>query len=486
MMHAIDARTGFEVWAFIPFNLLPKLKTLLDGNPVYQFEYFVDSSPKVADVKLNGAWRTLLLFGEGPGGTFYQTLDVTAAGTGGPSPDSDDWSGVLGSFASGNTVTFLWAFPRYESFDHTISAAYTLTDGSPGGRIVFHGDLKASATAAEKSVGFTWSDPAVGPLDDSRTVNAAITGSGYFPPVEDSLPGRGNGAPRAGQSIYVLDVRTGLPIGNAAGGCSTSASGTGCLDLGEVNGNGRKNALQADITAASNGNSPVVVKAYAGDVDGNYWRFSLASSGAISKTALIAYSNSGSGNNLPIYGSSALMTLGSSDQYIFFATGSDQLPVTTTGGTGTFKLWGIKDNFPSAATTKFNRSLAAVTNVGGLATGERVTSAPAVAGDIVFFATSVENGSQPWSTPTSNLYALTYLGGAAYAPPGQTSVKNNSSPVAKTFQGRVNAPFIVDQHAYISNNTGTGVSIDVVGDPEDFNNGVGQIGVRILSWREVR
>ena len=28
MLHAIDARTGVEVWAFIPFNLLPKLRAL--------------------------------------------------------------------------------------------------------------------------------------------------------------------------------------------------------------------------------------------------------------------------------------------------------------------------------------------------------------------------------------------------------------------------------------------------------------------------
>ena len=28
MMHAIDARLGVEVWAFVPFNLLPKLKAL--------------------------------------------------------------------------------------------------------------------------------------------------------------------------------------------------------------------------------------------------------------------------------------------------------------------------------------------------------------------------------------------------------------------------------------------------------------------------
>ena len=42
MLHAIDARTGYEVWAFIPYNLLPKLKTLLAGQAVEQFSYFVD------------------------------------------------------------------------------------------------------------------------------------------------------------------------------------------------------------------------------------------------------------------------------------------------------------------------------------------------------------------------------------------------------------------------------------------------------------
>ena len=61
MMHAIDARTGYEVWAFIPYNLLPKLRTLRDGQPVDQFDYFVDSSPKIAEVKIGGSWRSLLL-----------------------------------------------------------------------------------------------------------------------------------------------------------------------------------------------------------------------------------------------------------------------------------------------------------------------------------------------------------------------------------------------------------------------------------------
>ncbi len=71
MIHAIDARTGYEVWAFIPYNLLPKLKTFRDGQGVDQFDYFVDSSPKLAEVKIErgvaesaahrrGSWRNVL------------------------------------------------------------------------------------------------------------------------------------------------------------------------------------------------------------------------------------------------------------------------------------------------------------------------------------------------------------------------------------------------------------------------------------------
>ncbi len=77
MLHALDARTGVEVWAFIPFNLLPKLKALRYGQSLDAFKYFVDSSPKIADVKVADEWRTYLFIGEGPGGTYYNTFDVT-------------------------------------------------------------------------------------------------------------------------------------------------------------------------------------------------------------------------------------------------------------------------------------------------------------------------------------------------------------------------------------------------------------------------
>jgi len=58
----------------------------------------------------------------------------------------------------------------------------------------------------------------------------------------------------------------------------------------------------------------------------------------------------------------------------------------------------------------------------------------------------------------------------------------DSTRIRTTTGSRATAPFIVDQHLVF----GTGNGVEMFGDPQDFNNGVGQAGVRILSWREVR
>ncbi len=477
MIHGIDARTGFEVWAFIPFNILPKLRTLMDGHPVEQFDYFVDSSPKIAEVKVNGAWKSLLIIGQGPGGIVYQTFDVTEAGMGGPAPDSDDHAAVLSSFNSTTRVQYLWSFPRYDQFDSTYYAEFTVTDGTSGGKVKMYGDLKSTASLAEKSVGFTWSDPAVGALVQDRSINAVIVGSGYFPAIEDQIPSRGATAPRAGRSFYLLNVADGTLIGNASGG---ACSGTGCLDVGTVSGLA-KNALQADPTAAGDTGSYVVKKAYMGDLDGRYWRFDVTSTGTITKTLMLDT------NGPPIYSSSALLFVGTSDVYMFFSTGSDLLPTTIANSTGTFKLYGLKDNYPGAgATVRFTQNLSAVTNSSGLATGERPSTAPSVAGDIVFFTTTTETASTPCADFSAKLYGLTYLGGAAYDTNNSGSITKNESPIIKTVAGRATAPFIVDQHLYFGSAGAGGANVEAFGDPEDFNNGVGQVGVRLLSWREVR
>ncbi|HSK08580.1 MAG TPA: hypothetical protein VK911_03325 [Vicinamibacterales bacterium] len=478
MLHAIDARTGYEVWAFVPFNLLPKLGTLTEGQPVEQFNYFVDNSPKIAEVKLNGQWRTCLVIGEGPGGTFYQAFDVTEAGMGGPLPASDDHLAVLQSFADLNRVEFMWAFPSYGSFDHTIRADVAVADATPGNVVRFYGDLNGSATAAERSVGFTWSDPAVGPLDLNRSVNVAIVGSGYFPAeAQVLLPARVNY--QVGQSFYLIRMENGTLLGNSTG---SACDGNGCIDVGDLN-NGRKNALQADPTVTGDPGAYVAKRAYMGDVDGSYWRFNFDASGAIAKRAIYAAGQ-------PIYGSSALMTVGTLEQYVFFATGSDMLPTTpaSAGGTGTFRLFGLRDLGATAelAFTYKNKkepiSLAATTDSAGIAAGERPSASPSVAGEIVFFTTTIEAASA-CDDARFNLWALTYKGGAAY---GVSAGTTSPPPPAMTGAGRATAPFVVDQHLYFGTSGAGGAKIEAFGDPDDFNNGVGQVGVRILSWREIR
>jgi hypothetical protein len=112
-----------------------------------------------------------------------------------------------------------------------------------------------------------------------------------------------------------------------------------------------------------------------------------------------------------------------------------------------------------------------------------VTAFPAVAGDIVFFTTTTFRPANPCLSSDANLYAFTYTGGPAYDTNADGRLKNNDSVKVTTIAGaRATAPFVVDQHLVL----GAGSMVEVFGNPEDYNNGVGQVGVRILTWREVR
>ncbi len=75
MLHAFDATTLREVFAYVPGMLLKKLPKLTSPN--YTHEFFVDGSPFVADVKVSGSWSTLLFSSLGAGGQGLFALDVT-------------------------------------------------------------------------------------------------------------------------------------------------------------------------------------------------------------------------------------------------------------------------------------------------------------------------------------------------------------------------------------------------------------------------
>jgi type IV pilus assembly protein PilY1 len=75
MLHAFDINTGMEKWAFIPNNLLGKLKDLTRED--YCHEYFVDLSPVIARFRKGTELKSILIGGERGGGDAYFALDVT-------------------------------------------------------------------------------------------------------------------------------------------------------------------------------------------------------------------------------------------------------------------------------------------------------------------------------------------------------------------------------------------------------------------------
>src|SRR5262249_51219373 len=143
-----------------------------------------------------------------------------------------------------------------------------------------------------------------------------------------------------------------------------------------------------DPTAAGNYGEFYVRKAYIGDIDGKYWRFNFTSGRGISVDLMLDTTQ-------PIYPASALLFVGRAHVYMFFATGSDLLPASTSGGTGKFKMFGLKDNYPgTGATQTFSNDLATVSvSASGFTNGERPSTSPTVAGDIVFFTATTEDGS---------------------------------------------------------------------------------------------
>jgi outer membrane protein assembly factor BamB len=475
MLHAFDARSGLEVWAVIPFNLLPKLKALRDGQGLDRFDYFVDGSPRLADVRVDHdgdgrpEWRTYLYVGQGAGGTFYQAFDVTldgapAAGLG--ATVSEDVA--LAYFAEPSRIRFAWAFPRYSAFD------VRLGDERAG---VF-GDVSTAlphgATDLELSVGQAWSTPAVGAIGGARGGYGVLTGSGFFPWSREQVAWRRDGAVRVGTTFYLLDAGTGnvlgaeqVPadaLGERADDCVLAG---GCAHL--------RNALQADAAAVGPPGGGGVTAAYAGDLDGNVWRFDLGvdAAGLPGIRAVARVFSAGPGH--PIFGGIAAVAI-DGQRSLFFGSGSDQLPPT--GASSGHRLFGVVDG---AVGTRF---VVELQPPGEGQRGERVTGSPALAGDVVFFATMRGRDAGGCIRPDAHLYALTFTGGAAYDSNGDEQVSIGESPRVETLTGagKVTAPFVADRHVVF----GAGERLSVLGDPEEFNQASAVSGVRVLSWRRVK
>jgi type IV pilus assembly protein PilY1 len=77
MLHAFNANTGDELWAFIPRQIAPNMWKLAEKNYASKHQYYVDGSPTSMDIWDGGGWRTILVGGLNAGGRGFYALDIT-------------------------------------------------------------------------------------------------------------------------------------------------------------------------------------------------------------------------------------------------------------------------------------------------------------------------------------------------------------------------------------------------------------------------
>ncbi|EPJ54663.1 MAG: hypothetical protein OFPI_06260 [Osedax symbiont Rs2] len=88
MLHAFNADTGNEQYAYIPTLVVPQLKELAKKD--YQHNFYVDGTASVENVYFDGQWRSILVGGLGRGGKGLYALDVTET-----DPAKNDTAGKL-------------------------------------------------------------------------------------------------------------------------------------------------------------------------------------------------------------------------------------------------------------------------------------------------------------------------------------------------------------------------------------------------------
>ncbi len=196
MLHAFDANTGVEIFAYIPSMVIPNLSKLTNNS--YVHSHFVDGPISIDNMNISGTRKTILVGGLGAGGAGLYALDVTT--------------------------------PTVES------------EADVAGKVLW----ELTATGSFSNLGHTYGTPLLTKLGDGTA--AVIFGNGYV--------NAGNGH----AVLYIVNAVTGALI---------SAIDTGSGSTMSPNGLSSPTLFDKDGDAKPE-------YAYAGDIDGNLWKFDLS------------------------------------------------------------------------------------------------------------------------------------------------------------------------------------------------------------------
>jgi type IV pilus assembly protein PilY1 len=384
MLHAFDAATGAEKWAFVPPSLLTNLKTMKSRWDTYKATgsagehlYYVDASPRVSDVWIHSSdtdtsksvdeWRTVLINGLRKGGKTYFALDITDT----------------------TNPVYLWEFPK--STDATTLAL----------------------------VGQSWSDPTIGRVKieggDGELYErwVAFIGGGW-----DESEGK-KVTPEAAQAraFFVVDIKTGEILWQFKYG----ATGENQY---------MKYSMAASPTAVDTNSDGYIDRVYMGDLAGQVWVFDLFFN-PLDKTSNSLWSGkrlfktpASVSEKHNIYYPVAVAFDKNAIPWVFFGTGDRENPIES----GLERFYAVKDDglgtYPRlqgdmSNVTSTNTFIPPVDPLKGWTINltnykEQALARPVVFHNLVYFTTfsPKESDTDVCTTGgTARLYVLHYLSG---------------------------------------------------------------------------
>jgi type IV pilus assembly protein PilY1 len=250
---------GYEMMAYVPGYSLSTIQNNFAphnySDPQYGHHFDVDATPASGDLFYSGTWHTWLVGGLGPGGSAIYALDVTNPGMNGANGFAESGgSGATSTAAS--TVIGEWGY---------LAGVTNLAC------------VNDSGTACGMNLGQTFGTPQIRRFHNGSW--GAVFGNGYMSSTGDA-------------GIYVMLV-------NPSSGAVTFyylSTSTGS----STNPNGIYYAAPADLDGDN-----IADYVYAGDLQGNLWRFDLTSTNpakwGVTNSSGVSVNNGGGNTATPLF-----------------------------------------------------------------------------------------------------------------------------------------------------------------------------------------
>jgi type IV pilus assembly protein PilY1 len=301
MLHAFDASSGIELWAFVPASVIGRLAELTSPN--YSHRYYVDGGPGVADAFIGGQWRTVLVGGLNAGGQGIYALDVTSPAAG----DDDDVA-----------ANVLWEF----------------TDQNPGCGVT-------AGRKADCDLGYTFSQPVIVRVRDGTASRwVAVFGNGYNSTFDNDGDGSTADEGDGKAALFLVDLASGELV---------KKIGIPVTAAPDPLGQSRPNGL-GTVAAVDRDGDHYVDRVYAGDLFGNLWSFDLSSASVADWR--IAYGTAAA--PIPLFQARAGATAATAQPI----TTRPEVSRPPSGGDGLFVLFGtgkyieVSDRYSTGQTTQ--------------------------------------------------------------------------------------------------------------------------------------